>query len=137
MRRVTSPTIQLGPRSAARIRRAAVGMRLATVWLVASLSTKRSPRSRPRLLESRPHLRRHSYRQAPDARQTKPKGSATLWTRVRRLIWSWWPWALVALYLIDRRQWWGAFGVALWAGVCSLSTPAEFPPQYGLDHDLE
>ena len=25
----------------------------------------------------------------------------------------------------------------VWAGVCSLSTPAEFPPQYGLDHDLK
>jgi cardiolipin synthase A/B len=96
-----------------------------------------SPRSRPRILHSGRHLHRHSYRPKPDPRQTKPKGIATLWTRVRRLIWSWWPWALLVVYLIDKRQWWGAFGVALWAGVCSLSTPAEFPPQYGLDHDLE
>ena len=96
-----------------------------------------SPRSRPRFLNSGRHLNRRSYRPKPDPRQTTPKGIVTLWTRVRRLIWSWWPWAMLAIYLIDKRQWWGAFGVALWAGVCSLSTPAEFPPQYGLDHDLE
>ena len=27
-------------------------------------------------------------------------------------------------------------GIAIWSGVCSLSTPVEFPPQYGLDHGL-
>jgi cardiolipin synthase len=53
------------------------------------------------------------------------------------LIWSWWPWALFAIYLLDARQWWGALGAAAWAGVCSLSSPVEFPPQYGLDHGLE
>ncbi|HEX8030762.1 MAG TPA: phospholipase D-like domain-containing protein [Vicinamibacterales bacterium] len=95
------------------------------------------PRSRPRLIEGRPRFHRRSYRPKPDPRQTKPKGTATLWTRIRRLIWSWWPWTLLVVYLVDQRQWWAAFGVALWAGVCSLSTPAEFPPQYGLDHDLE
>jgi len=31
---------------------------------------------------------------------------------------------------------WAAVGIALWSGVCSLSTPIEFPPQYGLDHGL-
>lgn len=100
--------------------------------------TSRPPRSNPRLFSNRQPLRRRpSYRPAPDPRQTKPKGATTLWTHVRRLIWSWWPWALVVVYLIDKREWWGAFGVSLWAGVCALSTPAEFPPQYGLDHNLE
>lgn len=100
--------------------------------------TPRPPRSNPRFFYNSPHLRRRpSYRPKPDPRQTRPKGVTTLWTHVRRLIWSWWPWAIVVVYLIDKRQWWGAFGVALWAGVCALSTPAEFPPQYGLDHDLE
>lgn len=68
---------------------------------------------------------------------TRPKGIATVWTHIRRLIWSWWPWAILCVYYIDQRNWWAASGLALWAGVCSLSTPAEFPPQYGLDHDLE
>jgi cardiolipin synthase len=62
---------------------------------------------------------------------------ATAWTRVRRLMWSWWPWALLAVYLIDRHEWWWALGIAIWSGICSLSTPVEFPPQYGLDHNLE
>jgi cardiolipin synthase len=96
-----------------------------------------SPRSRPGLRHHRPHLRRHGYRPPPDARWTKPKGVVTAWTRLRRLLWSWWPWALLAVYLIDQRNWWGALGAAAWAIVCSVSTPIEFPPQYGLDHGLE
>jgi cardiolipin synthase A/B len=55
---------------------------------------------------------------------------------VRRLLWSWWPWALLSVYYIDQRNWWAAFGVGMWSAVCSLSTPVEFPPQYGLDHNL-
>ena len=99
--------------------------------------TTRAPRSAPRLLRSRPYSRRRSYRPPPDPRHTKPKGIATLWTHVRRLLWSWWLWSLLVVYLIDQRQWWGALGVAIWALVCSVATPIEFPPQYGLDHDLE
>jgi cardiolipin synthase len=68
---------------------------------------------------------------------TRPKGIATAWTRVRRLIWSWWPWAILCIYFIDQREWWWALGVGVWAGVCSLSTPQEFPPQYGLDHGID
>jgi cardiolipin synthase len=99
--------------------------------------TRRAPRSNPRLINSRPRSRRASYRPPNDARLTKPKGIATAWTRVRRLLWSWWLWALLAIYLFDQQQWWGAFGVAVWSGICSLSTPIEYPPQYGLDHQLE
>ena len=40
------------------------------------------------------------------------------------------------MYFIDQRNWYAALGVAIWTGVCSLSTPIEFPPQYGLDHAL-
>lgn len=61
---------------------------------------------------------------------------ATAWTHIRRLLWSWWPWALLCVYFIDQRNWWAAFGVGFWSGVCSLSTHVEFPPQYGLDHGL-
>jgi cardiolipin synthase A/B len=68
---------------------------------------------------------------------TRPKGIATAWTRVRRLIWSWWPWAILCIYFIDQREWWWALGIGVWAGVCSLSTPQEFPPQYGLDHGID
>ena len=68
---------------------------------------------------------------------TRPKGIATAWTRVRRLIWSWWPWAILCIYFIDQREWWWALGVGVWSGVCSLSTPQEFPPQYGLEHGID
>ncbi|MEP6783626.1 MAG: phospholipase D-like domain-containing protein [Acidobacteriota bacterium] len=37
---------------------------------------------------------------------------------------------------MTQHNWWAAIGLALWAGVCSLSSPIEFPPQYGLDHNL-
>jgi cardiolipin synthase A/B len=88
------------------------------------------------VLRPRQLRRRASYRPPPDPRHTRPKGVATAWTRVRRLLWSWWPWALLCVYFIDQRNWWAALGVGAWAAVCSLSTPAEFPPQYGLDHGL-
>ena len=94
------------------------------------------PRSHPGLWNQRPHRRRRGYRPPPDPRHTRPKGIATAWTHVRRLIWSWYPWAILSVYYIDQHQWWPAFGVGLWAAVCSLSTPAEFPPQYGLEHGL-
>jgi cardiolipin synthase A/B len=89
------------------------------------------------LLRSRPYARRRSYRPPPDPRRSSPKGIATLWTRVRRLLWSWWLWSLLVVYLIDQREWWWALGIAVWALICAVSTPIEFPPQYGLEHDLE
>lgn len=94
------------------------------------------PRSRPRTLSRKQLRRRHSYRPPPDARYQKAKGIATAWTRVRHFLWSWWLWALLSVYFITQHNWWAAIGLALWAGVCSLSFPVEFPPQYGLDHDL-
>jgi cardiolipin synthase len=94
------------------------------------------PRSQPPLLRTQPLRRRASYRPPPDPRHTKPKGINTAWTRIRRLLWSWWPWALLCVYFIEQRNWWAAFGIAIWSGVCSLSTQFEFPPQYGLDHGL-
>ncbi len=95
------------------------------------------PRSRPHVWQQRPRRRRVSYRRAPDARTRTPKGMATTWTRVRRLIWSWWPWALLCIYFIDQREWWWAFGIGVWSGICSISSLVEFPPQYGLDHGIE
>ena len=94
------------------------------------------PRSRPYLLQRQPIRPRPSYRPPPDPRYQKPKGVKTAWTHIRRLLWSWWPWALLCVYFIDQRNWWAAFGIALWSAVCSLSSPIEFPPQYGLDHNL-
>ena len=30
-----------------------------------------------------------------DPRYQEPKGQATLWTRARKVLWSWWPWFVV------------------------------------------
>jgi cardiolipin synthase len=62
---------------------------------------------------------------------------ATVWTRIRRTIWSWWPWAILCVYFIDQREWWWALATGVWSAICSLSTPHEFPPHYGLDHGIE
>jgi cardiolipin synthase len=88
-------------------------------------------------MRHRPRTGRRSYRPAPSPHATRPKGLTTLWTRVRRLLWSWWPWAALCVYFINRSEWWWALGVGIWAAVCSISMPIEFPPQFGLDHDLE
>jgi len=98
--------------------------------------SKPSPRSKPSPLRHRPRTARRSYKPAPDARTTKPKGLSTAWTRVRRLIWAWPPWAALTVYLITIGEWWWALASAGWSALCSLSTPVEFPPQFGLDHTL-
>ncbi len=100
------------------------------------MSSKPSPRSQPSPLRHRPRTARRSYKPTPDAHATRPKGISTVWTRVRRLIWSWPPWAAACVYLVAQGEWWGALAVGAWSAVCSLTTPAEFPPQFGLDHGL-
>lgn len=49
-------------------------------------------------------------------------------------MWSWFPWAALAVYFVSRHDWWCAAGVGAWSAICSLSSPMEFPPQFGLDH---
>jgi cardiolipin synthase len=55
---------------------------------------------------------------------------------MRRLLWSWWPWSLAAVWFAatDREGW--AVAMALVAIYSYLSAPVETPPQYGLDHEL-
>lgn len=98
--------------------------------------SKPSPRSKPSPLRHRPRTARRSYKPAPDPRTTKPKGLSTAWTRVRRVIWAWPPWAVLTVYLITIGEWWWALGAGAWSALSSLSTPVEFPPQFGLDHGL-
>lgn len=99
--------------------------------------SKPSPRSKPSPLRHRPRTARRSYRPAPDPRTTKPKGISTAWTRVRRLLWAWPPWAVGAVYLMNVGEWWWAAAIGAVSALCSLSTPVEFPPQFGFDHGLE
>ena len=91
------------------------------------------PRSRP-LARSAQRLKPSWRFQAADARA--PKGELTFWTRARRLVWSWWPWALVSLWaVLDGRPGW-AIGCAAVAIVAHLLAPPVEPPRYGLDHEF-
>ena len=56
---------------------------------------------------------------------------------MRRLIWSWWPWAALSVYLVSAHEWAFALAAGGWAAICMLSTRLEFPPQFGLDHGLK
>jgi cardiolipin synthase len=61
---------------------------------------------------------------------------APFWTRARRLLWSWWPWSLAAVWFAATgREGW-AIGMAIVALYSHLSAPVETPPKYGLDHEL-
>jgi cardiolipin synthase A/B len=71
-----------------------------------------------------------------DPRTLPAKGAIDLGLRARRLFWSWWPWALLAVWLaLDARSWW-AVPAALMAFVSHLIAPREEPPRFGLDHDF-
>ena len=59
-----------------------------------------------------------------------------MWARARRLLWSWWPWALICLVAIARNKWGWAIGTGAMALVSYLIWPTEFPPRYGLDHEF-
>jgi cardiolipin synthase len=76
------------------------------------------------------------YRLAPDALKRRPKGTLPFWTRARRLLWSWWPWALAFLYAMVHDKWGWAVGTGLMGLISYLIAPVEFPPRYGLDHEF-
>jgi len=65
-----------------------------------------------------------------------PKGRLSLLTRGRRLLWSWWPWAMVSIWAIAERHWGWAIGAGLFALVAYLVAPSALPPRYGLDHQF-
>ena len=65
-----------------------------------------------------------------------PKGVLTFWTRGRRLLWSWWPWAIVSIWAIGDARWGWAIGTAAMSMVSYLIAPAAAPPRYGLDHEF-
>lgn len=81
-------------------------------------------------------VRRWRYRLAPDPLLRQPKGRVPLWTRLRRLFWAWWPWAVACLGAMVYDKWGWAGGAGAMALVSYLITPTEFPPRYGLDHEF-
>ena len=65
-----------------------------------------------------------------------PKGVLTFWTRARRLLWSWWPWAIVSIWGIGSEAWGWAIGAGVMAIISYLIAPAAAPPRFGLDHEF-
>jgi cardiolipin synthase len=80
--------------------------------------------------------RRRSWRHPVDPRSLPPKGLLPFWTRLRRLLWSWWPWALVSIWAIGDARWGWAIGGGAMALVSYLIAPPAAPPRYGLDHQF-
>src|SRR5450830_1172529 len=78
--------------------------------------------------------RRWRYRLAPDPLHRKPKGVLPFWSRMRRLLWSWWPWAAACLWALVHDKWGWAIGTGSMAVISFLIAPVEAAPQYGLDH---
>ena len=104
---------------------------MTTVSLPSS-STRVRPRSRPLARSGRlPPSWRYEGADAPNP---SPKGLGNLWTHARRLFWSWWPWAILAILAVGDAQWFWAAVFGLMALISHLITPAAEPPRYGLDH---
>ena len=66
-----------------------------------------------------------------DARSLKPKGSLTVWGRARRLLWSWWPWAVISIWALIDDNWGWAIGAGAMGLLSYLTAPAALPPRYG------
>jgi cardiolipin synthase A/B len=81
-----------------------------------------------------PIPRRWRHGIALDPRYQQPKGQESLWTRARKLVWSWWPWFVVSVATAYDGRWGWAFSAGAMAFVSYLVTPVETPPRYGLDH---
>ncbi|HVF90534.1 MAG TPA: phospholipase D-like domain-containing protein [Blastocatellia bacterium] len=80
--------------------------------------------------------RRWRHRLEPDPLTRKPKGVPDLETRARRLLWSWWPWAVAAGSMLYIGREGTAIGLAIVALLTYLVAPREHPPSYGLDHQF-
>jgi cardiolipin synthase len=78
--------------------------------------------------------KRWRYRLAPDPRTRPPKGLPGIGMRLRRMLWSWWPWAVGFLVAMVLDAWYWASGLGMMAAFSYLIAPKEAPPRYGLDH---
>ena len=96
-----------------------------------------SPRAKSRPSAWRQRRAPRSWRHpGVDPRARLPKGILPFWTRARRLLWSWWPWAIVCIWAIADARWGWAIGTGTMALVSYLIAPAAAPPRYGLDHEF-
>jgi cardiolipin synthase len=101
----------------------------------AGATSRPQPTSHPRRWGRR-IPRKWIRRLEPRISERRRKGAISLWTRVRRVVVAWWPWAIICLWGLITDRW----NVGIIAGVAALvaylMTPDEFPPVYGLDHEF-
>jgi cardiolipin synthase len=81
--------------------------------------------------------RRRGWRLRVDPRSRAPKGALSPWARTRRIIWSWWPWAILTLWAVSQQHWWWGVGAGIMAALSYLTTPISLPPRYGLAHEFD
>ena len=90
--------------------------------------TARSMRPRSRPIDWSLHQHRHGVR-VPSVKRRRQiaKGALGPGARARRLLWSWWPWAIacVGFIVYDRLGW--ALGTGVMALLSYLTTPAAAP----------
>ena len=60
----------------------------------------------------------------------------TLWTRIRRSLFTWWLWAGAAVWATLQRDWGNASWLWLMAAATRIAAPIERPPLYGLEHQM-
>jgi cardiolipin synthase A/B len=90
------------------------------------------PKSRP-LAGSKP--RTAGWKR--DRQRDRPRGLLSAWDRLRRLAWSWWPWAVLSVWaVVDTPSGWVAILFGAVAILAYLAAPPAEPPHYGLDHEL-
>jgi cardiolipin synthase len=75
-------------------------------------------------------------RVATDPRHRPPKGLPAFWTRARRLLWSWWPWVILAVWAFSVGREGRGISCLAMALFSYLSAPVETPPRFGLDHEM-
>src|SRR5262245_33823473 len=66
-------------------------------------------------------------------RSTRRKGRPSIWDHGRRLLWSWWVWALIAIVAAISDHWRTAISTTVVAVLTYLTTPQEHSPEYGLE----
>jgi len=94
-------------------------------------------RTQPRRFRQGNVPRRWRHRLAPErARQRRPRGLPGLWTRTRRLLFTWWCWAAPAAWAAATDRWWVGIALAIVAVLVHMASPQERPPIYGLDHHM-
>jgi cardiolipin synthase len=100
------------------------------------LSPLRARAPRPRRQWRRRVARQWRHGIALDPLLRPPKGVSSLWTRVRAVLWSWWPWFIVSLSAALADRWPLAFSTGTMAFVSHLLGRTEHSPRFGLDHEF-